>query len=392
MPNFDLSEPTNTSETRTDLTIRQKELMLKITVDDTEENRKDLETCRSRLADLGPAPNRSERTTNSSDTRRSASSKKRNNLARGMIAYLKSVQPPPQSTITQMPSRAGFRNDALPAHSRRNTLSEGLTVIPVAETTVPLIQFSSSAIQPSINIPETEERYKWLYRADVQLDEARVAKRWSMPINPLTRILEYPELPDEGQLLGPLIERLKLPLRTSGKNLDDFGYAELRSLCSVKEPKVIARFDPDHRGWEKITALHLAAYDGSEDILEELLQWAPVLGKDYVNARTLQQATPLHYTMYRASTAVTIMLLNYGGDVNAVDEDNHSALDIAIDMRTREGFTSRQWWKDRNTERIRLLLNWGADHEGRTEALREILGAEYLDKLLKTRVARAART
>lgn len=390
MPNFDLSEPTNTSETRTDLTIRQNELMLKITVYGTEENRKDLETCRSRLADLGAASNRLKRTTNSSDTRKPASSKKRNELPRGMITYLKSIQPPPQNTITQMPSRAGFRNDALPPHSRRNTSSEGLTVLPVAETTVR--GSSSSVMQPSVDIPETEERYKWLYRADAQLDDATVAQWWSMPIHPLTKIVQYPEFPNKEQLLGPLMERLKLPLRTSGKNLDDFGYAELRSLCSVKEPKVIARYVPDHRGWEKITALHLAAYDGSEDILEELLQWAPVLGKDYVNARTLQQATPLHYTMYRASTAATIMLLNYGGDVNAVDEDNNSALDIAIAMRTRKLLPPRHGWKNRNTDQIRLLLKWGADHQGRTEALREILGAEYLDELLKTRATRAART
>lgn len=359
--------------------------MLKVTVDDTEENRKDLETCGSRLADLRPAPNRLKRTTSSSDTRRPAGSKKRNDLPRGMITHLKSIQPPPQNTITQMP-RVGFRNNALPAHSRRKTSSGGLTVMPVAETTVR--GSNSSVIQPSVDIPETEERYKWLYKADVQLDAAIVARWWSMPIDPSTKIVQYPEFPNKEQLLGPLTERLKLPLRTSGKNLDDFGYAELRSLCSVKEPKVIARYVPNHRGWEKITALHLAAYDGSEDILEELLQWAPVLGKDYVNARTLQQATPLHYTMYRASTAATIMLLNYGGDVNAVDEDNHSALDIAIAMRTRNPFTSRQGWKNTNTEQIRLLLKWGADHEGRTEALREILGAEYLDELLETRAAR----
>lgn len=299
-----------------------------------------------------------------------------------MITYLKSIQPPPQNTITQMPSRVGFRNDALPAHSRRNTSSEGLTVLPVAETTVH--GSSASVMQPSVDIPETEERYKWLYRADVQLDEATVAQRWSMPINPLTKIVQYPEFSNKEQLLGPLIERLKLPLGTSGRNLDNFGYAELRSLCSVKEPKVIARFVPDRRGWEKITALHRAAFTGSKVVLEELLQWAPVLGKDYVNARTSRQATPLHYTMYTASTAATIMLLNYGGDVNAVDYEKNSALDVAIASRS----TFNQGWKNRNTEQIRLLLNWGADHEGRTEALREILGAEYLDELLETRAAR----
>jgi len=195
---------------------------------------------------------------------------------------------------------------------------------------------------------------------------------WSLPKNFPQEITERLQSLNKRITLGPLKERLKF----KPDPIDQEDYEALRSFCSSTEPNVLARScyesDPEVN---KNIPLYLAASLGLEELLEKLLQWAPYLGKDYVNARNNYEATPLHVGTYELSTAGFTMLLDYGADVNATNHHKESVLDLVL-------------YKE-DGEKLRLLLERGTDPKGKVGKLRKILGWKYVTKLLEARAARS---
>lgn len=118
---------------------------------------------------------------------------------------------------------------------------------------------------------------------------------------------------------------------------------------------VNAGADLEARRHDGLTGLHLACAGGDAGAAAEWVR----AGAD-VNARTVGQATPL---MYAASwPAIVHSLLAAGADVNAVDDDGHSALIYAILQNV---------WIPERLKTIRALITAGVnlnrpDHEGIT--------------------------
>ena len=99
------------------------------------------------------------------------------------------------------------------------------------------------------------------------------------------------------------------------------------------------------------TLLHLTASCGerlgAERLMKKLLEWAPNLGLDYVNARNMFGMTPLHYAAASRSTATTRLLLQHGAGVSLIDHHKETALHRAASQYQKE--------------QVRLLLDCRAD-------------------------------
>lgn len=220
----------------------------------------------------------------------------------------------------------------------------------------------SQASAQRLDIPGTDKEDQWLYKWDVDIGKAAKKLKWSLPmkVSPKTRDLLLSL--NDALALGTLTEELgfKPKWNTSAD------YNLLRSFFESPKPFVIARTTPQDS--ERNTPLHLAAWLGLGDALEKLLQWAPFLGRDYVNARNYYKATPLLLGTQRLPTKGLNLLLDHGADVNAVDSKGYSVLDYVLDI----------WDK----EKTQLILRRGADVKGgkaskaRKDRMNELLGQD----------------
>lgn len=104
---------------------------------------------------------------------------------------------------------------------------------------------------------------------------------------------------------------------------------ELEYILNHPNPGVIAR------NLGAFTPLHLAVQFQQDIPIKKLLEWAPCLGLDYVNARNHFVQTPLHFAAQKASTTVTELLLQYGADIEAVN--THGMLLCTMRQRTGWG-------------------------------------------------------
>jgi len=84
------------------------------------------------------------------------------------------------------------------------------------------------------------------------------------------------------------------------------------------------------KGEAGLTALHLAATMGHEDMVELLIE----RGAD-VNGRDASGSTPLHHAAAGGNKAVVELLLAKGADVNARDNKNRTPLYLAKDAYPR---------------------------------------------------------
>ena len=159
---------------------------------------------------------------------------------------------------------------------------------------------------------------------DLELEEAPKEQVWAFPKELSRETMEPVQSLNKNISLGPLKRNLKFKPKPNEQDFD-----ALHSFCSSPVPNVIARtcFEPEKH---KNTPLHLAAFLGLDELLGKPLQWAPYLGKDYVNARNRYGATPLHLGTQRLSTASLTLLLNGGADVNTVDCKDRSVLDYTV--------------------------------------------------------------
>lgn len=95
----------------------------------------------------------------------------------------------------------------------------------------------------------------------------------------------------------------------------------------------------DHRG---ATFLHVAAENGLQDLVEQLLLYG--LG---VNMRDREGMTPLHYAARRGNAFLSTVLMKHGADPKAVDGAGRSALHFAAERM--------------ETEMLATLLKYGVD-------------------------------
>ena len=164
--------------------------------------------------------------------------------------------------------------------------------------------------------------------------------------------------PKPGSKREPLVSRNGLPLDEQNQA------AQLAYILNRPNPRVIARQS------DYTTPLHLAVTLGQEDSIKNLLEWAPYLGLDYVNAQSCTRETPLHFSLHNASTTVTELLLEYGANIEAVDYFGRTPLHTA----TRLG----------DLNQARLLLDCGADankKDGYVQLAYDVIGHSSLTTL-----------
>lgn len=374
MPGFDLKKESYTTETRADLMFRRQELLLKISVYDSVEIREDLDDCNSKLAKILPASTQLTSTTSLGERRKKATSRKHSvadyHLSPELQRLTESTPQLPHYAGIMTRLRGPFHTRTLAFHLHPNDSSMEPEEMFLAESTGRRYTHAGTAV--SLDIPETKEHDKRMYKGDLQLEGGSKKQMWTLPKNFPQEITERLQSLNKRITLGPLKERLKF----KPDPIDQEDYKALRSFCSSTEPNVLARsdYEPDPEVNRNIP-LHLVAWLGLEELLEKFLQWAPYLGKDYVNARNYYEATPLHVGTYELSTAGFTMLLDYGADVNATNHHKESVLDLVL-------------YKE-DGERLRLLLERGTDPKGKVGKLRKILGRKYVTKLLEARAARS---
>lgn len=82
---------------------------------------------------------------------------------------------------------------------------------------------------------------------------------------------------------------------------------------------------PDAKGQDDWTALHLAAYEGFQEVCEVLLNSCSA----GITARTSMGRTALHHAAVRGFASLVPVLLNAGADLNAEDADGNTPLHLA---------------------------------------------------------------
>lgn len=205
----------------------------------------------------------------------------------------------------------------------------------------------------------------------------RVEDRQEALRNDLVQLLFGEERPEEkaeaestGKLSERLLKRISLQdareLLAKGANpsiADDVGQTALMHAAWPPFDRdkfrllVQAGADLEARRNDGYTGVHLACASGESEAADEWVQ----AGAD-IHARTPEGATPL---MLGATWSdIVRVLLAAGADVNAVDQDGHSALVYAI--------LKQSWLQaERQLEAMRTLIDAGADvdrrdHEGVT--------------------------
>ena len=113
----------------------------------------------------------------------------------------------------------------------------------------------------------------------------------------------------------------------AGKALDVFAAAALgRSAAldtALGTPGVVNSHAYD--GW---TPLHLAAFFGQREAAERLLAAGAALSAKSTNS---MRNTPLHAAVAGGRTAVALLLIQRGAEVNAADSGRHTPLHIAAE-------------------------------------------------------------
>mmetsp|Transcript_27338 Transcript_27338/g.49173 ORF Transcript_27338/g.49173 Transcript_27338/m.49173 type:complete len:585 (+) Transcript_27338:1072-2826(+) len=131
---------------------------------------------------------------------------------------------------------------------------------------------------------------------------------------------------DNAEVTGYILDKRKLveQLWTAVANNDT---KTVKALLDPRRPEDQVP-QPNSRGKNGWTALHIAAAEGHVEVANVLIRSGHFID---VNARTHMQRTPLHWAADNGHFSMTELLLESGAEVDAIDEDGNSPLHLATE-------------------------------------------------------------
>ncbi|KAI0128366.1 hypothetical protein BJ170DRAFT_324833 [Xylariales sp. AK1849] len=110
----------------------------------------------------------------------------------------------------------------------------------------------------------------------------------------------------------------------------------------------------------RVTAIHMAAEMGNEEIVEALIQACAE-----VNVRTITNTTPLHQAAMKGHLQVVEILLGAGAEINTLDDQGLTPLDFAVYCNHEE--TAQHLWEAGGLQVFTALEEGGKADEGQQE-------------------------